>query len=155
MLVGTHSRRTCIPAPEFARHQNKFQSAGTQTYATHFTPRTSSSIQRKTFLFPDITGHPAFSCLQTSQTRYLDNFLKSITTLLLFPTYTITLCNFVAPTCSVWYVNQFRETGVVHRITYSFNYFFFTWFYLLNLLLIKWTKGVLYQVKQLNHILLK
>jgi len=32
---------------------------------------------------------------------------------------------------------------------------FYLLFYLLNLLLIKWTKGVLYQVKQLNHILLK
>jgi len=42
--------------------------------------------------------------------------------------YTITLCNFVAPMCSVCYVILFRETGVVHRITYSFNYFFFTCF---------------------------
>ena len=47
--------------------------------------------------------------------------------------YTITLCNFVVPTYSVWWVILFRETGVVilfretgvvHRITCSFNYFF-------------------------------
>ena len=50
-----------------------------------YTPRTSRSIPRKIFLFPDITGHPAFSFLQTSQTRYVDNSLKSITILLLFP----------------------------------------------------------------------
>ena len=29
---------------------------------------------------------------------------------------------------SVWYVILFRETGVVHRITYSFNYCLFTCF---------------------------
>jgi len=39
--------------------------------------------------------------------------------------YTVTLRNFVVPTCSVREVILFRETGVVHRITYSFNYFFF------------------------------
>jgi len=48
----------------------------------------------------------------------------------------------------------FRETGVVHRITYSFNHFFllvlFTQF-----IVDKMKKGVLYQVKQLNHILSK
>jgi len=32
---------------------------------------------------------------------------------------------------------------------------FYLLLYLLNFLLIKWKKGVLYQVKQLNHILLK
>jgi len=36
----------------------------------------------------------------------------------------ITLRNFVVPTRSVWYVILFRETGMVHRIAYSFNYFF-------------------------------
>jgi len=48
----------------------------------------------------------------------------------------------------------FRETVVVHRITYSFNYFFllvlFTQF-----IVDKMKKGALYQIKQLNHILLK
>jgi len=51
-------------------------------------------------------------------------------------------------------VNLLREKGVVHRITYSFNYFFlfvsFTQF-----IVDKMKKGVLYQVKQLNHNLLK
>jgi len=51
-------------------------------------------------------------------------------------------------------VIHFRETGVVHRITYRFNYFFllvlFTQF-----IVDKMKKDVLYQVKQLNHILLK
>jgi len=51
MLVGTHSRRTTIPAPEFARHQNKFQHAGMQTYATHFTPRTSAPFRGKSSHF--------------------------------------------------------------------------------------------------------
>jgi len=37
---------------------------------------------------------------------------------------TITLRNFVVPTRSVWQVILFRETGVVHRITYSVNYLF-------------------------------
>ena len=37
----------------------------------------------------------------------------------------ITLRNFVVLTFSVRYVILFWETGVVHRITYSFNYFFF------------------------------
>jgi len=50
----------------------------------------------------------------------------------------------------------FRETGVVHRFTYNFNFSF--------LLVVSFTqfivdkmkkKGVLYQVKQLNHILPK
>jgi len=48
----------------------------------------------------------------------------------------------------------FQETGMVHRITYSFNYFFllvlFTQF-----IVDKIKKDMLYQVKQLNHILLK
>ena len=70
--------------------------------------------------------------------------------------YTTTLFNLVVPTCSVWQVTLFRETGVVHRIKYSFNCFYLQ-FYLLNLLLIKLKKkkDVLCQVKQLNHILLK
>ena len=38
---------------------------------------------------------------------------------------TITLRIFVVPTLSVWQVILFRVTGVVHRIIYSFNYFFF------------------------------
>ena len=33
--------------------------------------------------------------------------------------YTITLRNFVIPTRSVWWVILFRETGVLHRITFS------------------------------------
>ena len=33
--------------------------------------------------------------------------------------YTITIRNFIVPTCWVWAVILFRETGVVHRITYS------------------------------------
>jgi len=37
--------------------------------------------------------------------------------------YTITLCNFVVPMCSVWWVILFRETGVVRRITFSFSDF--------------------------------
>ena len=41
--------------------------------------------------------------------------------------YTITLRNFVVPTRSIWYVILFRETGVVHRSTYSFNYWLFTY----------------------------
>jgi len=41
--------------------------------------------------------------------------------------YTITLRNFVVPTrCLLG--DLFRETGVVHRIIYSFNYLFFTCF---------------------------
>ena len=36
----------------------------------------------------------------------------------------ITLRNLVVPTRTVWQVILFRETGVVQRITYSFNYFF-------------------------------
>ena len=38
--------------------------------------------------------------------------------------YTITLFNLVVPTCTVWKVILFPETGVVHRIKYSFSYFF-------------------------------
>jgi len=48
----------------------------------------------------------------------------------------------------------FWDTGVVRRITYTFNYFFllvlFTQF-----IVDKMKKDVLYQVKQLNHILSK
>jgi len=36
--------------------------------------------------------------------------------------YMGTLFNLVVPMCSVWYVVLFRETSVVHRITYSFSY---------------------------------
>jgi len=49
----------------------------------------------------------------------------------------------------------FRETGVVHRTTYSFNYLFFLVVLFINFVLDKMNKGVLYQVKQLNHILSK
>jgi len=38
--------------------------------------------------------------------------------------YAINLRNFVVPTRSVRYVILFLEAGVVHWITYSFNYFF-------------------------------
>jgi len=46
------------------------------------------------------------------------------------------------------------ETGVVHRITYSFNYFFLLVLFT-KFIVEKNKKVVLYQVKQLNHILLK
>ena len=36
-----------------------------------------------------------------------------------FSVCTITLRIIVVPTCSVWQVILFRETGVVHRITYT------------------------------------
>jgi len=48
----------------------------------------------------------------------------------MFKFYTITLRNFVVVTHSVWYVILFQETAVVHRITYSFIYFFLIWFFL-------------------------
>jgi hypothetical protein len=38
--------------------------------------------------------------------------------------YTISLLTLFVPTCSIWQVNLFLETGVVHRITYSFSYIF-------------------------------
>jgi hypothetical protein len=63
--------------------------------------------------------------------------------------HTITHFNLVVPTCSV-----FWETGVVHRITYSFSYFLLLIVLFIHFILdIK--KGMLYQFKQLNHILLK
>ena len=37
--------------------------------------------------------------------------------------YKITLFSFFVPTCSVWQVTLSRHTGVLHRITYGFNYF--------------------------------
>ena len=48
----------------------------------------------------------------------------------------------------------FRETGVVRRITYSFSYFIFTCFIYS---FYSWyeMKGMLYPVKQLNHIFIK
>jgi len=49
----------------------------------------------------------------------------------------------------------FRETGVVHRITYSFNYFFLPVVLFTQFIVDKMKKGVLYLVKELNHILLK
>jgi len=50
----------------------------------------------------------------------------------------------------------FRETDVVQRITYNFNYLFFLLFVLFTQFIVdKMKKVVLYQVKQLNHILLK
>jgi len=74
MLAGTHSRRTNIPAPEFVRNQNKFQSADRRN------PFHAKDIKLNSAESLPISRHPAFSCLQTSQTRYVDNFLKSITT---------------------------------------------------------------------------
>ena len=50
--------------------------------------------------------------------------------------YTITLFNLVVPTCTVWQVILFRETGVFHRIKYRLVISFYLLFYLLNLLLI-------------------
>jgi len=52
-------------------------------------------------------------------------------------------------------VIHFRETGVVHRITYRFNYFFLLFVLFTQFIVDKMKKDVLYQVKQLNHILLK
>jgi len=48
--------------------------------------------------------------------------------------YTISLCNFVVLTHSVWSVILFQETGMVHWITFSFSDFLF--FTLFNLFLI-------------------
>jgi hypothetical protein len=45
-----------------------------------------------------------------------------------FSVYTINLCTLLLPTCSVWW-KFFRETGGVHRITYSFSYFLFLLIY--------------------------
>jgi len=44
--------------------------------------------------------------------------------------------------------------GVVHQITYSFNYFFLLALFT-RFIVDKIKKGMLYQVKQLNLILLK
>jgi len=49
----------------------------------------------------------------------------------------------------------FQETGVFHRITYSFNYFFLLVLFTQFIVDKMKKKGMLYQVKQLNHILLK
>jgi len=50
----------------------------------------------------------------------------------------------------------FRETGVVHRITFSFNYFFFLLFILfIQFIFDEMKKVLLYQDKHLNHISLK
>jgi len=64
--------------------------------------------------------------------------------------YTIALCNFVAPTCSVWLVILFRETGVVHRIIFSFSYCLFTYVLFIHFTL-DLINGVLYPVKQLDR----
>jgi len=45
--------------------------------------------------------------------------------------------------------------GVVHRIKYSFCYFFLHVALFTQFILDKIKKGVLYPVKQLNHFLLK
>jgi len=58
-----------------------------------------------------------------------DAYLNGILALLqeaYYNVWTITLRNFVVPTRSVWWVILLRETGVVHRIIFSFNYLFFT-----------------------------
>jgi len=64
--------------------------------------------------------------------------------------YAITLCNFVVPTRSVRYVILFRETGVVHRITYNFSDFLFTYILFIHFILYK-INGALYPLKQLDH----
>jgi hypothetical protein len=46
----------------------------------------------------------------------------------------------------------FRETGVVHRITYSFSYSPLTYIFV-YLIIIDIKNGVLYPIKQLNHFL--
>jgi len=70
--------------------------------------------------------------------------------------HTITVSNFVVPTRSVRLVVLFRETGVVHRITYSLNYFFLLVVLFTQFIVDKIKKKVvLYQVKQLNHMLSK
>jgi len=45
----------------------------------------------------------------------------------MFLFYTVTLCTLFVLTCSVWWENFFQEMDVVHRITYSFSYFLFTY----------------------------
>jgi len=45
--------------------------------------------------------------------------------------------------------------GVVHRITYNFSYFFVLLSLFTLFIVDKMKKGALYQVEQLNHILLK
>jgi len=52
-------------------------------------------------------------------------------------------------------VIHFRETSVVHRITYSFNYFFLRVVLFTQFIVDKMKNAMLYQVTQLNHILLK
>jgi len=49
-------------------------------------------------------------------------------------------CYFYVLTCSARYENFFRETGVAHRITFSFSYFLI---YLFIYLFTLGTKGVL------------
>jgi len=50
----------------------------------------------------------------------------------------------------------FQETGVVHRITFIFNYFFLFFVLFTQFIVDKIKKkGVLFQVKQLNRILSK
>jgi len=49
----------------------------------------------------------------------------------------------------------FRETGVVHRITYSFNYLLLLFVLFAQFIVDNMKKGVMYQVKERNHILLK
>jgi hypothetical protein len=68
---------------------------------------------------------------------------------------TITLFNLVAPTCPVWWVSLFQETGVVHRITYSFSYFFLFVVLFTHFIFDIQKKSCCYPVKQLNNILLK
>jgi len=46
----------------------------------------------------------------------------------------------------------FRETGVVHRIIHSFSYFILLVVLFAQFIVVEMKKGVLYQVKQLNHI---
>ena len=67
--------------------------------------------------------------------------------------YMITLFNLVVPTYSVRQAILFREMGVVHRIKYSFSYIFLL-VVLFTQFIFDIKKGMLYQVKQLNHILL-
>ena len=53
----------------------------------------------------------------------------------LYLLHTITIRIFVVPTRSVRYMIPFRETGVVHQITYSFNYCLFTYGLLIHFIL--------------------
>ena len=64
-----------------------------------------------------------------------------------FSFYVITLCNFVLLTCLVWQVILFRETGVVHRIPFSFSYFLFTYVLFIHFML-DIINGALYPVKR-------